>query len=193
MDDVPWTQIVTASATLIAGASGYLLGGINEARRDRRMAVREREARAEDRDALATQKRHEFQLKTLLELQDAIQQMARLTGRAMFFDHMQAREGKQTQLPSELSDAMHVNGVDVNRLRTRLLDTELRAAVDSFRSASIAASLDPGVYEGRSGNDVENAAFARSSRFAEHVERMMDELGAALRTELEWTPTPPAT
>lgn len=187
MEEFPWAQIITASATLLAAFSGFLLGGVNEARRDRRTATRDRDARAEDRRALALRARHEFQLETLLALQEATQVMARLTTRAMLFDHMQAREGKQTQLPPDLSDEMHANGVEVNKLRTRILDADLRAEIDSFVSASVDASLTPRIYDNLQGEAVEQAAFHRSTEFYSHATHTMDKLGDALRRELEWT------
>lgn len=188
MTEILWAQIIIGLSTLLAAVLGYVLAGLNEARRDRRAIERERAARDEDRHAAAINSRHVFQLETLLALQDALQVMARLTGRAMHFDHMQAREGRYTQLPDDLSDDMHANGVDVNRLRTRILDPELRAAVDNFHTETIKATLDPGRYQGLHGEELETRAFAVAGDFATAVRRVMDQVGTALRAELDWRP-----
>ncbi|MCD1572268.1 hypothetical protein [Agromyces mediolanus] len=193
MSDIPWDdlwpQIVIAMSTLLAAFLGFLFAGVNDARRDRRLAGRERATRDEERRAAALRARHEFQLATLLELQDAIQLMARLTGRAMHFDHMQARKGQYTQLPGGHSEDMHANGVDVIRLRNRLLDADLRADIQRFESASVDATLSPQTFEGLEGDALESAALARINTFGDEVSRIMDRLGTSLRAELEWRPS----
>ncbi len=115
--------------------------------------------------------------------------MARLTGRAMHFDHMQARTGAYTQLPESYSEEMHANGVDVNRLRNRILDGDLREEIERFSGASVEASLSPTVYEGAAGEELEARAFRIFGAFSKSVSTMMDKLGTALRKELAWTPS----
>lgn len=184
-----WPQIIIAASTLAAALIGYTLAGKNEARRDRRAAEAASSARIEERVSAAVRERHEFQRETLLALQDAIQLMARLAGRAMHFDHMQAREGKYTQLPDRFSEEMQANGVDVNRLQSRILDDELRASVDRFRRAGIEATLDPRRYVGLKGEGLESAALHALTKFGDEVTRVMDDLGVAVREELAWSPS----
>ena len=183
-----WPQIIIAASTLIAAFLGYELAGRNEARRDRRAAEREKSARAEERRSAAVRGRHQFQLETLVALQDALQLMARFTGRAMHFDHMQAREGRYTQLPAEHDAEILSNGFDVIRLRNRLFDQDLRRAIERFASASTAAMMPPTHFEGLSGEDLETIANRLSSRFFDEYTVVMDLLGHALRTELSWLP-----
>ena len=114
--------------------------------------------------------------------------MARLTGRAMHFDHMQARADIYTQLPESYSEEMHANDVDVSRLRNRILDADLRAEIELFSSASIEASLSPTVYKGATGEDLEDRAMRNFGAFSASVSTVMDKLGTALRKELAWTP-----
>lgn len=190
-----WPQIIIAASTLLAAILGYTLAGLNEARRDRRAAERKREARDDDRKTTALLARHAFQLETLLALQDAIQLLARYAGRTMHFDHMQARKGRLTQLPPDQDDEVLANRFDVIRLRNRILDQDLRAAIDHFEGVSAAAMMDPREYEGLTGDDLERAADRREASFAAEYAAVMHELGTTLRAELAWTPdtdsTPP--
>lgn len=184
-----WPQIIIASSTLIAAFLGYTLAGLNEARRDRRAAEREKLARAEERYSAAVLDRHQFQLETLLALQDAVQLMARFTGRAMHFDHMQAREGKYTQFPTDHDAEIMSNGFDVIRLRNRLLDQNLRRAIERFESAASASMMPPTHFEDLSGQALESAAARLAGQFGEAYTLVMAQLGEALRTELSWVPT----
>lgn len=183
-----WPQIIIASSTLIAAFLGYALAGLNEARRDRRAAEREKLARAEDRFAAAVRDRHQFQLETLLALQDAVQLMARFTGRAMHFDHMQAREGKYTQLPADHDAEIMSNRFDVIRLRNRLLDRDLRRAIERFESAASAGMMPPTHFKDRSGQALESDAAQLTGQFGDEYTLVMSQLGEALRTELSWLP-----
>ena len=114
--------------------------------------------------------------------------MARLTGRTLHFDHMQARKGQYTQLPQGHDEEILVNGFDIIRLQNRLLETDLRSAIERFHSASSGAMMPPTQYEGLSGEALESAATRVSSRFADEYAVAMDQLGEAVRTELRWLP-----
>lgn len=188
MSDELLAQVIIAASTLFAVVFGYLMAGINDALRDRRNAQRDRLARQEERRSTRRSRQHELQLETLLCLQDALQTMARLTGRAMHFDHMQARQGKYTQLPEGYSEDMHANGVEVVRLRNRVLDDDLRAAILSFESASAEVSMSPKRYEGLNGEALEDAATLLMATFSSEVTAVMDHLGRKLRDELAWIP-----
>lgn len=181
-------QVLVAATAVLSSILGYALAGLNDARRDHRAATREQEARREEREMTIRHRQHEFQLATLLELQDALQLMARLTGRALHFDHMQAREGQYTQLPADYSDEMHANGVDVIRLRNRLLDEELRTRIELFESECSEASMSPMHYRGLDGEQLESKALDVLTKFGLQVANAMNELGIALRTELSRAP-----
>lgn len=184
-----WPQVIIASSTLIAAFLGYALAGMNEARRDRRAAEREKLARAEERYSAAVRDRHQFQLETLLALQDAVQLMARFTGRAMHFDHMQAREGEYTQLPADHDAEIMSNGFDVIRLRNRLLDQDLRHAIERFEAAASSGMMPPTHFKGLSGQALESAAARLAGQFGDEYTLVMGHLGEALRTELSWVPS----
>jgi hypothetical protein len=132
-DAAGWTAIIGPVATLLAGLGGYWLAGRNEEARDKRAAAREEQAR---RAALAErleEDRHSFQRDTLLELQDELQRLARVTTRIILQDRKTLKErGQIYLLPEGLSDESHQVVITVQRLRTRLLDDRLRQAVGDF-------------------------------------------------------------
>lgn len=187
MEDIPWSEIAIAGSTLIASLLGYLLAGANEARRDRRAVEREHTTRQEEGRAAALQARHEYQLATLLALQEAVQLMARSTARALHYDHMEARKGLHGQLPSELDAELLAHQLEVIKLRNRVLDDDLRTALEALTDASRIATLDTAGYATQSGEPLEHLALSHSAMFGEHARRTTELLGQHLRTELEWT------
>lgn len=188
MDATIVSQIVLASATLGASLGGYLLAGVNEHRRDQRTMRREMRIRAAERAAVREDEMHAMQRETLLALQDAVQAMARLTGRALHFDHMQAREGKFTQLPGELSDGMLANGIEVKRLMHRVLSDKVREAVDGFNAETVRLSLDPSYLEGHDGESLEHRALLRASELTDAYAHVSNLLGQEIRDEIAWQP-----
>jgi hypothetical protein len=183
-------QIIIAVSSLLASFAGYSLAGRNERRRDER----ERQAAAVSKHAerLAESDRisHEFQLETMLALQDEVQKMARAAGRALHFDHMQARQGRYTQLPPEWSDEMHANGVAVSRLNSRVLDQSVRSGVEAFVAAATSLPLSPRDLVGLHGDDLESAASQKFAALAHSARGVQELLGAAVRLELAWQPLP---
>lgn len=191
MDSPLVSQIVIAAATLLASLGGYMLASLNERRRDERALRRELKLRDTDRNAQLENERHALQRETLLALQDALQLMARLTGKAMHFDHMQARERRYTQLPVDLSEEMHANGVEVRRLTTRVLDSSVRAAVDDFRALASRLPLTPKDLEGLVDDQLEGRSAAGLVELTDGYQSLSDILGEALRREIGWQPVGP--
>lgn len=145
MDPSLVNQIIVAAATLLASLGGYLLAGVNERRRDERALERELALRATERVDGLDDASHVFQRETLLALQDAVQVMARLTTKAMHFDHMQARKGNDVPLPDPSDQDLYANMVEVRRLQYRILDDEARYAVARFVNLSLRLSRSPGL------------------------------------------------
>lgn len=187
MEDFPWSEIAIAGSTLAASLLGYLLAGANEARRDRRAAERERGARQDDSWAAALQARHQSQLETLLALQEAIQSMARSTSRALHHDHMQARAGTYGDLPAELDAELLANQLEVTKLRNRVLDDDLRTAIEGLTQASRTATSATTTYPLQTDDSLEHLALSNLAMFAEHAGRITDLLGEHLRAEIKWT------
>lgn len=188
MDSSLVNQLILAVATLLASLGGYVLAGINEHRRDERGMKRDLELRALERDSRLDESEHAFQRQTLLELQDALQVMARLTGKTMHFDHLQARQSVYTQLPDGLSDDMQANGVEVRRLASRILDADVRDAVARFTSISVRLSTSPKDLQGLAGDSLESRADAKAAEFAFEYETLSRTLGDAVRAEIAWRP-----
>ena len=114
--------------------------------------------------------------------------MARLTGRALHFDHMQARKGLYTQLPDSWSEDMHANSVQVDLLRGRVLDPSLRAAVQDFAERSRYLSMTPNHLEGLEGEALEDEAAARLQALSIAASNVIDAVGDSIRQELSWEP-----
>ncbi|MGO3023964.1 MAG: hypothetical protein ACTIIH_12095, partial [Brevibacterium sp.] len=144
------------SSRLTAPNKTDIQAGANDRRRDERTHRRELALRWSDRVAQLETATHALQRETLLALQDALQEVARLTGKTMHFDHMQARSGKYTQLPEDLSEAMHVAEIEVSQLAARVLDPQVRAAVKEFSEISTRLSVLSTDLRGLTGHTLEN-------------------------------------
>ena len=188
MDLTLLTQIVIAVATLLASLGGYLLAGLNERRRDERTQLRESDSLRFERAAQLEDESHTFQRETLLSLQDALQKMARQTGKAMHFDHMQAREGKYTQLPEGLDERMLAADVEVSRLTARVLDPDVRAAVKGFTELSAQLSTLPADLQGLTGDDLERRGTAKLREFGDGYNAVVEVVGESVRREIDWRP-----
>lgn len=188
MDPSLVNQIIVAASTLLASLGGYLLAGRNERRRDERALRRELRLRVSERKSKLDDDRHNIQRETLLSLQDAVQAMARFTGKTLHFDHMQARQGKYTQLPDTLSDDSYANLVEVRRLTSRILDPDVRAAVDKFVGLTAKLASTPRGLEGQAGDHLERFATAKLMELNDGYDEMTKILGEAVRREIDWLP-----
>lgn len=183
------SALLLAGTTLAASFGGYFLAGLNEARRDRRTAAQERQSRADDARLRREEERHRLQLEALMALQEDVQRVARQCGRSLHFDHMQARQGQSTLLPAEWSEEELATRLSLKRNVSRVLDGEVRAAVDELSGVTADISLTPTMLKGLSGDDLEAAAAARMYPLGPVVERANDVIGSALRRELAWEPS----
>ena len=142
MDAASWAAIVGPITTLLGGLGGYWLAGRNDDARDRRTVAREESARLAALADRLEEDRHAFQRDTLLELQDELQRLARATTRILLQDERTVKEsGRLYQLPEGLSDEEFQIFTAVRRLWVRVLDPELRKAVERFVDVCSRASL----------------------------------------------------
>lgn len=137
-----------AAFALVGAVAGYLLkiaeGWLGDARAARK-----------DR----AERRREFERTTLLELQEAMANLARAAGEIHHFDSMQLRNtGQRTQVPREMDEREFQARRRLAMLRERVLDDELRRLVGEFADATVA---------------VEKVALMRGPE-AESDARMMD-------------------
>jgi len=186
VDAASWAAIVGPITTLFGGLGGYWLASRNDEARDRRASAREVSAR---RAALADrleENRHIFQRDTLLELQDELQRLARATTRILLQDEKTVKEDGQLHLlPEGLSDEEFQINTAVRRLWVRVLDRELRDAVEGFVNICTQAG---GPAPGTDKNELLAQLQQRQAQVVESYRVMNDLLGDRLRQELDRKP-----
>jgi hypothetical protein len=99
----------------------------------RRTAEREAAARRIASVERLDEKRHEFQVDLLLQLQDALRQLVRAAAQVWMHDRGTLQQhGKITRLPSEINEESFAAGIELARLEVRILDDHLRGEVDAL-------------------------------------------------------------
>jgi hypothetical protein len=132
-DAATWAVIISPTTTLLGGLGGYWLAGRNDEARDRRAAARESSSRRGALTERLEEERHTFQRDVLLELQDELLRLIRVTTLINFQDQKTLTElGELYQLPAELGDESRLVTGSVQRLRMRVLDPGLRQAAGDF-------------------------------------------------------------
>jgi hypothetical protein len=129
---------------LLSALGGYLTGAITEYLRDRRARQREREARDATRQLQLSERRSDFQRETLLNLQDAVQDLARATGRMHHLDEMEFRRTGRwggNLFPEDLDSAAHEAGVKTLKYMVRVRDDSIRVLMKEFRDHANEATL----------------------------------------------------
>jgi hypothetical protein len=135
-----WFPVVTL---LLGAVGGYLADALRDKRATRREAAAAERA---DRREWATAQRQRdvardaFQRETLIELQDWLGKLGRATGASMHHDEMEFRSSGQwgrSLLGEEWNRAHHEALVNVNRLRVRVLDDDVRQVVQEFSSVCV--------------------------------------------------------
>lgn len=125
-----WFPVIT----LLLGA---VAKGVGDHLSDSRKTKAEREARHEQRLDAIQLRRVEFQRSTLLDLQSAMQKLARATGKASHEDTMAFRQtgvwGK-----NHVSEEANIGALEahtlINILRVRVNDERIRVIADKFSS-----------------------------------------------------------
>jgi hypothetical protein len=191
MDAAAWSVIIGPVTTLLGGLGGYWLAGHNEDARDQRAASREQVAR---RAALAERledERHGFQRDMLLELQDELQRLVRNAAQIMLQDQKTIKQfGQIYLLGGDLSDQAMQITVSVQRLRSRVLDDQLRAAIGDFVSLCSSTGIPPTDYpQGKVPDDQKDQALAKlikqNMQLAEAYATLTELVGNHLRSELD--------
>ncbi|MDQ2729367.1 MAG: hypothetical protein M3Y91_16240 [Actinomycetota bacterium] len=138
MSSIPvWYGVVSLVVPAGTGLLGYLLSGRNDEARDRRTMEREQAARQLERDVTRDVWAQAFQRDLLLDLQDQLQALVRVTAKQIMEDERAlAADGHLSQLPPGLSDEDFAIGVSVNRLIARILDDDLRRAANEFHDST---------------------------------------------------------
>jgi hypothetical protein len=128
---------------------GYVFSLITEAVRDRRQSEREKQTRADERDAVKAarleevdQRRREFQRATLLELQEVLYELGRTVSQSYVAALREFRRiGSWSPVPA-IDDDADKNQADMNRrsniLVARIEDEQLQTLVRGMKDASAA-------------------------------------------------------
>lgn len=186
VSNVPaWYAAISPVTTLLGGLGGYWLADRNEEARDKRAGVREAAARQATLGEQLEEQRHTFQRDTMLELQDELQRLARITARMVLQDQSTLKEkGRLYQLPEGLSDQSFEIGVSVRRLTVRVLDPTLRQAVNDFHALCSALSIPVGA-ENEDPERVQASLKHGLREMSDRYTTLSDVLGNRLRAELD--------
>lgn len=134
---MPDATTSTSLVPLLSALGGFLLGGVTEYLRDRRVRTREREARAEARKLQLFERRSDFQRETLLNLQEAVLQLSRAVGRIHHLNEMEFRKtGKwgNNLFPEDLDNGAYEASVKTLMYMMRVRDDNIRELMKKFRS-----------------------------------------------------------
>jgi hypothetical protein len=123
---------------------GYGAKSFEDWVRNRREIAKDRETRQATRHDQRVANRVTFQRDTLLQLQEAVQRLARATGRTNHLDEMAYRktnEWAKEQLPEDLNEGWFVASTQTALLASRVRDDAVQQLVENFRTASTHATL----------------------------------------------------
>jgi hypothetical protein len=184
-----WAALIAPVTTMLSGLGGalggYWLAGRNEEARDTRTGQREETARRAVLTERLEDQRHEIQRETLLELQDELQKLARATVQILTFDRNHPGE----RLPDDLDDGFST--LSVNRLKTRILDRQLRDGIDAFTAICSRDAAMPRSGEYLSSDDLKAAIAQQIFDLNNGFMQLNEQVGERIRDELDRLGTAP--
>lgn len=144
MTEPNWVQlIIPAVSGLLGVGAGSVFNLVGQARGDRRAAVREERARADEVVARMRAERRTYELETFARLPELVQQYGRVTGQALLFDEETLREhGQLTSSWPDSRRAFDLN-VELMLVTSQVLDQRVREAVDAARKEMTMMQLPP--------------------------------------------------
>jgi hypothetical protein len=173
---VSWFPVVT----LIIG---FAISSVSDWLKYRRDSERERAARIETRRDQRSEQRRNFQRQTLLELQEAVQDLARASGATHHHDEMAFRQTGRWQrdpLSEELNDQFFQANRRVLLLVVRVRDESLRSTVQRFKTlTNQTATFERGNSTDSDLRDASNAALQGAVTL---IEQIHERIGEILRT-----------
>jgi hypothetical protein len=179
----------TTAVSWFSGAFLVLLGFgtkfVSDWFQDKRTLQHERETRdALRRDQLA-ERRANFQRQTLLELQEAVQDLIRATGAAHVQDERAFKETGRWQrekLGEEINQQIFLANRSVLLLTVRVRDKALRDAINRFRSLSNQTESFTNLRSDASDSELRNASTAAMQNATTLIEQIHERIGELLRT-----------
>ncbi|HZU33925.1 MAG TPA: hypothetical protein VFB79_22620 [Candidatus Angelobacter sp.] len=163
-----WFPVLTLMA-------GYTMKLVEDRLTHQRTMQRERESRRDSRRIQLAERHADFQRKTLLDLQEALQDLLRACGAIIHADAMKFREtglwGK-AKVEEEISQKQFDSNRKCILLIVRVADDEIRKKAHEFRQAVMTASNSP---DEKTAND---RMFATVSQ----IDNLHELIGKQLRT-----------
>jgi hypothetical protein len=182
----------TETATAVSWFSGaflVLLGFGTKFVSDWFQAKRTLQRERETRDALRcdqlAERRATFQRQTLLELQEAVQDLVRATGAAHVQDERMFRETGRWQrqpLGEEINQQIFLANRSVLLLTVRVRDQALRDVVSRFRSLSNQTESLNNLRSNASDSELRSASFAALQNATTLIAQIHERIGELLRT-----------
>jgi len=154
---------------------GFALQAFLNVLTDHRASRRERDARRDQRLDAMRSRRREFQRTTLLEAQDVMSQLMRLTVRAYLEDLAAFRKSgswHKQLLTEDVDEGIRKCQADMARLRARIRSEQVRRLINQV----VSLSVDAGLAENET-----NASFAIGS-MANTGNDLNEQIGVLLRT-----------
>jgi hypothetical protein len=151
---------------------GYLLKSSSDWVQHRRTLNRDRETRQADRSAQLAERRTDFQRQTLLDLQEAVMDVARTTGAMHHHDQMGYRNTGQWQralYPADLDAAAAAAMRHTSILMVRVRDVFVRELVRRFREHSARVTT-------RASKEVSESELAEMATVFEELQHRIGEL-----------------
>jgi hypothetical protein len=170
---------------VITAFGGYWLAGRNEEKRDQRALAREDISRRAARAERLSDERHEIQRQTLFDLQDELVHLASFTSRIVMFDRRnpgRTRDGKAVPLPDEPNQGFADKMRSVQRLRSRVLDCELRESVVAFIAVCTNATM---IDATQSPEELVASADRKIQDLANTFPPLNERLGRSIRGEID--------
>lgn len=133
---MPEAAIGTGWFPVFTALLGYLTSLFTEFYREKRTSARELESRKATRRLQLSERRSNFQRETLLELQDAISQLARTHAQVHHLDTMERRKSGVWvhQVPEDLNQEAFAAMVKTLQLLVRVHDDPIRQMTQALRT-----------------------------------------------------------
>jgi hypothetical protein len=157
---------------------GFGASSLAELLRDRRLLNRERESREALRRGQAIERSTNFQRQTLLDLQDALFQLARAAGASYHQDLMAYRQTGQWQkqlLPDGSAEAVRLAQARTSILHVRVADVGVRELVCRFKAEVVAVLMSPGLAESEYSHASMGTTFEEINQRIGEILRSLDE------------------
>lgn len=177
-----WAPLVTTAGALTGSFGGYLLAARAQRRAEDRKDDRDRKVSALNRSLVLEDERHEFQLRTLLSLQELLRGLARSTYLVIEQDRKTIEEhGGFRQLPEDLDAEGFGVSIDFYQSAARVTDD----ALEDFNRFCTKAQLPPDDHRTITRDTALQLQELRYRDLSKRFDVVAKLLGERLRTEVD--------